>query len=96
MHGREAYRRNSFLICFMFYKNMLYVFPIFCLGFYSAFSATETYNSLLYQCYNIFFTGLPILYYAVFDFEFEKKNLQTDHRHYRIGFKSKCLLFDNL
>lgn len=89
VHGREAYRRNSFLICYMFYKNMFFVFPIFCFGFFSCFSATEIYNELLNQGYNIFFTSLPILYYAVFDFEFEKEELLTDYRHYRIGFKSK-------
>jgi P-type E1-E2 ATPase len=26
VHGREAYRRNADLVCFMFYKNALYVF----------------------------------------------------------------------
>ena len=25
IHGREAYRRNSDLVCYTFYKNMLYV-----------------------------------------------------------------------
>ena len=48
VHGREAYRRNSYLISFMFYKNIIFVFPIFCLGFYSGFSATEIYNDILY------------------------------------------------
>lgn len=26
VHGREAYRRNSLLVLYMFYKNALYVF----------------------------------------------------------------------
>lgn len=41
---------------------------------------------------------MPILYFAVFDFEYEKEEFERDHRHYRIGFKSKyhSLLFDNL
>jgi len=34
-HGREAYRKNSYLINYMFYKNVLYVMPIFFYGFYS-------------------------------------------------------------
>ena len=89
VHGREAYRRNSYLISFMFYKNMIFVFPIFCYGFFSAFSATEMYNLLLYNGYNIFFTSQAILYFALFDFEFDKEELESDHRHYRIGFKSK-------
>lgn len=35
VHGREAYRRNSYLIIYMFYKNVVYVLPIFYFGFVS-------------------------------------------------------------
>lgn len=37
-HGREAYRRNSILAIYMFYKNILFVMPQFWFGFTSAFS----------------------------------------------------------
>ena len=37
-HGREAYRRNTYLISYMFYKNVLYVIPIFMFGCVSFFS----------------------------------------------------------
>ena len=40
VHGREAYRRNSFLILYMFYKNVIYVLPIFFYGICSTFSGT--------------------------------------------------------
>jgi magnesium-transporting ATPase (P-type) len=79
----------------MFYKNMIFVFPMFIYGFYTAFSATQIYNDLLYQCYNIFFTGVPIIYFSIYDFEFEKEELEKDHRHYRIGFKSKYLAYNS-
>ena len=68
VHGRESYRRNSYLIGYMFYKNVLYVFPLFFYGFVSLFSGTVFYNNFLYQCYNIFFTSLPIMWFALFDF----------------------------
>ena len=35
VHGREAYRRNSYMILYMFYKNVLYVLPLFYFGFLS-------------------------------------------------------------
>lgn len=38
VHGREAYRRNSMLILYNFYKNMLYVSVQYFFGFQSAFS----------------------------------------------------------
>ena len=37
-HGREAYRRNSYLIYYMFYKNLLLNAPIIYFGFWSGFS----------------------------------------------------------
>jgi len=47
-HGREAYRRNSYLISYMFYKNVLYVIPIFMYGWLSFFSGEVIYNNILY------------------------------------------------
>jgi P-type E1-E2 ATPase len=38
IHGREAYRRNSFLIIYSFYKNFLYIIAQYWFGFFSAFS----------------------------------------------------------
>ena len=71
-HGREAYRRNTYLISYMFYKNVLYVIPIFMFGWVSFFSGEAIYNNLLYQGYNVIFTALPIIWYAVFDWEHDK------------------------
>lgn len=47
-HGREAYRRNSYLVIYMFYKNVLFVLPQFWFGFVSAFSGQTLYESWLY------------------------------------------------
>jgi len=84
-HGREAYRRNTYLISYMFYKNVLYVIPIWMFGWYSFFSGTAIYNDILYQCYNIFFTGAPIVWFAVFDWEHDKETFLNDPSLYRIG-----------
>ena len=29
VHGRESYRKNSYIVCFNFYKNALFVMPQF-------------------------------------------------------------------
>ena len=47
-HGREAYRRNSYIVLYMFYKNVLYVLPIFWYGIMSAFSGTNFYDAYQY------------------------------------------------
>jgi len=73
VHGREAYRRNSYLICYIFYKNILFVVPQFFFGFETAFSGASLYEPWLYQLFNIVFTAVPIIWYAIFDFQYTKE-----------------------
>jgi len=44
-YGREALRRNSTLICYNFYKNMLLTLPLFYYGFASGMSAPTFYEA---------------------------------------------------
>lgn len=90
VHGREAYRRNSFLIIYMFYKNVIYVLPIFYYGFFSKFSGSQIYDTYLYNFYGVLFTGMPICWYATFDQEYDKLRLLKDVKLYRIGLKDSC------
>lgn len=48
VHGREAYRRNSLLINYSFYKNILYVSVQFIFGFHSVFSGQPLYEKVIY------------------------------------------------
>ena len=73
----------------MFYKNVLFVFPMFLFGFYSVFSGTAIYDNYLYQAYNVFFTGAPIMWFGIMDFEYSKKNFLQKHKYYKIGFNGK-------
>ena len=84
-HGRESYRPNAYLIAYMFYKNVLYVIPICTFGFFSNFGATLIFNMWLYQLYDIVFTGLPVIWYAVFDWEYDKQKFLSDPSLYRAG-----------
>jgi magnesium-transporting ATPase (P-type) len=63
----------------------MYVFPIFIFGVFSKFSGTGIYDPYLYNLYNVFFTGLAIIWFAVFDWEFEKMQLLRQPRLYKIG-----------
>ena len=45
LYGRESLRKNSNLIMFNFYKNMLLCFPIFFYGYYVGFSGTSFYET---------------------------------------------------
>lgn len=86
-HGRECYRRNTYLISYFFYKNVLYVFPIWFFGFYSSFSGTSIYDPILYYFYNITFTGLPIIWFAVMDWEYPREVFLSRPKLYRIGLR---------
>lgn len=106
IHGREAYRRNSLLILYTFYKNVLYITTQFFFGFWSMFSGQPLYEPFIYQLYNITMTSLPIMYFALFDFQYEKEPSPMKRRSgrrqddalyflkhpqlYRIGIECRC------
>jgi phospholipid-transporting ATPase len=48
VHGREAYRRNCDLVCYNFYKNLVYISVQFFFGFYSVFSGMPLYEAFIY------------------------------------------------
>jgi phospholipid-transporting ATPase len=65
--GRWNYHRTSKVIFYSFYKNFVFSLPLFYYSFYSGYSATGLYESILTAVYNIIFTSLPILILGCFD-----------------------------
>ncbi|CAD8160132.1 unnamed protein product [Paramecium pentaurelia] len=88
-HGRESYRKNSNLIYYNFYKNILLVLPQYWWAVNNGFSAVMFYDQLLYQSYNLIFTSLPIIFYGIFDEEFSGDILTSNPSFYKIGIKHK-------
>lgn len=84
-HGREAYRRNTYLIMYMFYKNILLVIPVWTYGWFSMFSGTYIYSNIFLDLYNVVVTAIPIIWYAVFDWEYTKEYFLTHPKLYAIG-----------
>lgn len=66
-HGRESYRKNANLILYNFYKNILLCLPQFWYGFTNWFSGQTLYEKINFQFFNILYTSLPIILYALFD-----------------------------
>lgn len=93
VHGRECYRRNSYLICYNFYKNILFVMPLFWLGCFSAFSGQLYYNAWTSNFFNMFYAALPIMLFALFDREKPLDTLENSPSAYELGLKS--LLFNS-
>lgn len=92
-HGREAYRRNSTLILYNFYKNVLLCVPQFWFGIQNYFSGQTLYESVNYQMFNIFFTSSPIILYALFERQTSDGLLLREPNFYRPG--PLNLLFNN-
>jgi phospholipid-transporting ATPase len=89
VHGRESYRKNANLICYNFYKNVLFVMPLFFYGIYSAFSGQILYNQWTSQLFNLLYCCVPIGLYALFDREIEYDVLEREPKHYILGLKGK-------
>ncbi|KAH9086484.1 hypothetical protein LEN26_020131 [Aphanomyces euteiches] len=67
VHGRRNYMRVSFLIPYIFYKNMLLVLSEFWYCMVSGVSGQKFYNQVAVDLFNTFYTALPIVVFAVYD-----------------------------
>ena len=90
-HGRECNRRNTYMVTYNFYKNIIYSMPLVCISWYSGWSGQTIYDIYLLQVYNVFFTCFPIIIYAVYDQEFRKSELLDRPRLYIRGMRQNYL-----
>ncbi|KAL9239427.1 hypothetical protein vseg_013751 [Gypsophila vaccaria] len=67
VHGHWSYRRISLMICYFFYKNILFGFTLFYYEAYTSFSGEPAYNDWYMTFYSIFFTALPPVAMGVLD-----------------------------
>ncbi|XP_076891933.1 putative phospholipid-transporting ATPase 9 [Bidens hawaiensis] len=67
VHGHWCYRRISSMICYFFYKNIVFGTTIFLYEAYTSFSGQSAYNDWYLSLYNVFFTSLPAIALGVFD-----------------------------
>ncbi len=67
VHGRWSYIRNSEMILYFYYKNIIFAFPQFYFCFYNAWSGQTFFEDFYITFYNLAFTGLPVIIRAIFD-----------------------------
>ena len=89
-HGREYYRRNSWVIGYNFYKNILYSSPIFWAGTITVYSGVTIFDPWILQLYNPLFVALPCGYYGIYSLEFPQKKLVNNPKYYIQGMEGKC------
>ncbi|GMM27567.1 hypothetical protein DAMA08_002830 [Martiniozyma asiatica (nom. inval.)] len=61
VHGRWSYLRLSEMIPCFFYKNVIFVMPLFWYGIFTSFDGTYLYEFSLLMLYNLFFTSLTVI-----------------------------------
>ncbi len=89
VHGRESYRKNSFIVLYNFYKNVLFVMPQFWFGFVSYFSGQTLYDPWIYQFFNIIFASIPIIWFGIYDKEILHDELYQEPKYYTQGIIGK-------
>ncbi|GKU90436.1 hypothetical protein SLEP1_g4429 [Rubroshorea leprosula] len=67
VHGHWCYRRISTMICYFFYKNIVFGFSLFLYEAYASFSGEPAYNDWYLALFNVFFSSLPVIALGVFD-----------------------------
>ncbi|KRX02568.1 P-type ATPase, cytoplasmic domain N [Pseudocohnilembus persalinus] len=66
-HGRISYIRNSEMILYFFYKNLLFTIPHFFFGFSNSYSGQSFFDDYFILFYNMVFTALPLVARAICD-----------------------------
>lgn len=67
MHGSLSTYRLARLIKYSFYKNIAFGFVLFFYQFYCGFSGQALVDDISAAVYNVVFTSVPILLFAVLD-----------------------------
>lgn len=67
IHGRWSYIRNSEMVLYFFYKNMLFTIPQFYYTYLNVWSGASLFDDWYMTNYNMIFTALPLTVKALFD-----------------------------
>lgn len=67
VHGNLSHYRLARLIKYSFYKNITFAFVMFYYQFYNGYSGQALVDSITAAFFNVVFTSLPILLFAVLD-----------------------------
>lgn len=67
VHGRWCFNRFTEVVPCFFYKNVVFVMPLFWYGIFTDFDGTYLYEFSLLMLFNLFFTSLPVGVLGVLD-----------------------------
>ena len=92
--GRGCYRRNSKLVLYMFFKNILYVMTTFWSGTLNQFSGTSLKPLIIENFFGLLLTTFPMILYGIYDKIYSKQQLLFSPLMYQTG-KKRLYLNNN-
>uniref|UniRef100_M4B445 Phospholipid-transporting ATPase n=1 Tax=Hyaloperonospora arabidopsidis (strain Emoy2) TaxID=559515 RepID=M4B445_HYAAE len=91
VHGRWAYRRVAKLMSYMLYKNVTYVLTTFWFGCFCGFSGQPLILDAAAQSFNVLYTSVPLVLFAVFDQDVSSLSASKFPYLYTLGQKNMLL-----
>ncbi|KAG6977460.1 hypothetical protein JG688_00000291 [Phytophthora aleatoria] len=91
VHGRWAYRRVAKLMSYMLYKNVTYVLTTFWFGCFCGFSGQPLILDVAAQSFNVLYTSVPLVLFAVFDQDVSSTSAAKFPYLYALGQKNILL-----
>ncbi|KAH7307649.1 hypothetical protein KP509_22G070700 [Ceratopteris richardii] len=67
VHGHWCYKRIATMICYFFYKNIVFGFTLFYYQAYTTYSGQTLYNDWFLSLFNTLFSSLPVAAYGMFE-----------------------------
>jgi phospholipid-translocating P-type ATPase (flippase) len=91
VHGRWTYRRLGKAVCYFFYKNIIPTTTIFLYTLLTGFSGAPMYNAMILSTYNLFFTSLPVIAFALLEQDVDYDNSMQHPPLYTAGSRNAYL-----
>jgi len=84
VHGRWSFKRNSEVVLYAFYKNFAYCLAnVYLNFFYAGFSSQPVYGSALIASYNVLWTSLPTMGFAILEQDVRAETVIGEPKLYR-------------
>lgn len=88
IHGRLSYIRISKVVCYFFYKNLMFTLTQFWFNLYTGFSGQRFYDDWFQSLYNVVFTALPVIIVGIFDKDVSMAHARKYPQLYKAGIEN--------
>jgi len=88
VHGRQAYRKLAKLILYCFYKQVVFNLPLYFYSISAGWSGQSVYEPWSMTVFNVLFTALPIMFFALLDQDVPARAMYIKPSLYKTGHTS--------